>query len=44
MGNELREIGEKNSTERINVTKNIGIYIVAGLTTSPEMKWKRTKP
>lgn len=43
MGNELREIGEKNNIERINVIKNIEIYIVVGLIILFEMKWKRIK-
>lgn len=33
----------ENNIERVNVTENIVIYVAAGLTTTPTVKWKRTK-
>lgn len=43
MGHKLKEMEDKNNTERINGTENSYIHIVVGLTTSSKMKWERTK-
>lgn len=43
MGYELREMKRKNNAERIKLTNNIVMYIVAGLTTSLKMKWEKNK-
>lgn len=41
MGKELREMERENNIETINVTDSTVMYIVAGLSISPRMKWEK---